>query len=159
MGVRETAVRQYQAIVDHAAGSISGGQPQSVPAEGWIATVRKALRMSGAELARRLGVTRARVSEMEKAEPRGSVTLRSMDAAAKAMGCRFVYAIVPEGSVQDVIEAQARRKAQEIVNRASDHMALEEQSLSAERNAEEVERIARDLVYRMPSDFWRESER
>lgn len=75
------------------------------------------------------------------------------------MGCRFVYVIVPDGSVQDVIEAQARRKAQEIVNRASNHMALEQQSLSAERNAEEVEYLARDLVYRMPSDFWRESER
>lgn len=158
MGVRATAVRQYQAIVDHAAGSVSGGQPQFVPAEGWIATVRKALHMSGAELARRLGVTRARVSEMERTEPDGSVTLRTMDAAAKAMGCRFVYAIVPKnGNVQDAIEAQAHRKAQAIVNRASDHMALEQQSLSVERNAEEVERIARDLMYRMPSDFWRES--
>lgn len=158
MGVRETAVRQYQAIVDHAAERVSGGQPQFVPAEGWIATVRKALCMSGAEFARRLGVTRARVSEMERTEPDGSVTLRTMDAAAKAMGCRFVYAIVPKnGNVQDAIEAQAHRKARAIVNRASDHMALEQQSLSVERNAEEVERIARDLMYRMPSDFWRKS--
>ena len=153
MGVRDTVTRQYQAIVDYAASQFGGLRP-SLPSEGWIATVRKALGMSGAQLAKRLGVTRARVSQAERAEPGGGVTLKTMHAAAEAMGCRFVYAIVPEGRIEDLIAAQARKKAKVIVSKASDHMALESQSLSDAQNAEEIERVAHDLIRIMPSDFW-----
>lgn len=153
MGVRETAARQYQAIVDGAARRF-GRRPPPLPPEGWIATVRKALGMSGAQLAKRLGVTRARVSQAEGAELGGGITLKTMHAAAEAMGCRFVYAIVPEGRIEAVIAAQARRKAQALVGKASDHMALENQSLSKARNAEEAERLARDLMRALPPDLW-----
>jgi len=152
MNVKAIALRQYQAIVDRAAAG--SAEEIGVPPEGWIATVRRALGMSGAELARRLGVTRARISKAERAEIQGGVTLRTMHAAAEAMGCRFVYAIVPDGRIEDVIAAQARRKAQALVRKASDHMALESQSLSEEQNAEEVERLARDLLRDMPSGLW-----
>lgn len=153
MSVRNTVTRQYQAIVDCAARRL-GDEPPALPGEGWIATVRKALGMSGAQLAKRLGVTRARVSQAERAETDGGVTLRTMNTFAEAMGCRFVYAIVPEGRIEDVIEAQARKKAGMLVARASSHMALESQSLSEAQNAEEIERIARELVRTMPSTFW-----
>jgi predicted DNA-binding mobile mystery protein A len=153
MSVKDLVARQYQAIVDRAAVSI--GRKSSLPPEGWIATTRKALGMSAAQLARRLGVTRARVSQAEHAELSGGVTLKTMEATADAMGCRFVYAMVPaEGRIEDAIAAQARRKAQALVARASTHMALERQSLPAEKNSKEVERIARELIRTMPSDFW-----
>lgn len=153
MGVRNTVTRQYQAIVDRAAGQFEA-KSAAVPAEGWIATMRKALGMSGTDLAKRRGVTRARISQAERAESGGGVTLRTMRAAAEAMGCRFVYAIVPEGRVEEVIAAQARRKARTIVDKASDHMALESQSLSEAQNNAEIERIAQELMREMPADFW-----
>ena len=153
MNVKATAARQYRAIVDRAAASI--GKQANLPVEGWIATARKALGMSAAQLARRLGVTRARVSQAEQAELSGSVTLKTMHATAQAMGCRFVYAIVPvDGRVEDIIVAQARKKAQALVGKASGHMALELQSLPEEKNRAEVERITDDLVRTMPVDFW-----
>jgi len=153
MTVREAVAKQYQAIVHRATASI--GRQSSLPSEGWIATVRKALNMSGAQLARRLGVTRARISQAERAELAGGVTLRTMQETAEAMGCRFVYAIVPvEGDIEDVITAQARRKAEALVRKASTHMALEGQSLPEETNKAEVARIARELVRTMPTDFW-----
>jgi predicted DNA-binding mobile mystery protein A len=153
MSVKDLVAKQYQAIVDRAAVSI--GQLSAPPPEGWIATARKALGMSAAQLARRVGVTRARVSQAEQAEVSGGVTLRTMRSMADAMGCRFVYAIVPvEGRVEDAIAAQARRKAQAVVTTASTHMALERQFLSAGKNEKEVERIARELRRTMPSDFW-----
>lgn len=153
MTVKVAAARQYRAIVDRAAASI--GQQLSLPSEGWIATTRKALGMPAAQLARRLGVTRARISEAEKAEPSGGVTLKTMRAVAEAMGCRFVYTIVPlDGSVEKAIAAQARRKAQALVERASTHMALERQSLPDEKNRAEVERIGTELARTMPADFW-----
>lgn len=152
MSVKDIVTKQYQAVVNRAATRLVPAA--SLPPEGWIVTVRKALGMSGAQLAKRLGVTRARISQAERAETEGGVTLKTMHAVAEAMGCRFAYAIVPEGRIEDVIVAQARKKAQALVSKASSHMALESQSLSEAQNAEEVERIAHDLLRTMPANLW-----
>jgi predicted DNA-binding mobile mystery protein A len=112
--------------------------------------------MSGARLAKKMGVTRARVAQAEHAELSGGATLKSMQAAAEAMGCRFVYAVVPDKRIEDVIVAQARKKALALVGTASTHMALESQNLPKDKIAQEVERLTRDLVREMPSDFWSE---
>jgi predicted DNA-binding mobile mystery protein A len=153
MSVKDLVARQYQAIVDRAAMSI--GELHAPPKQGWLATTRKALGMSAAQLGRRLGVTRARVSQAELAEASGGVTLKTMNAAAEAMGCRFVYAIVPvEGRIEDLITAQAHKKAQAVVTKAAVHMALEQQSLPPAKNRGEVERIARELARTMPPGFW-----
>jgi len=153
MTIKSVVRQQYQKLVD-AAAEYSG---MRTPPEGWLRTVRKALGMSGPQLAKRMGVTRARVKQAEQAELSGGATLRSMQAAAKAMGCRFVYAIVPEKRIQDVIAAQARRMAEALVGRASTHIALESQALPDHRNAAEIERLSRDLARDMPPDFWRDN--
>lgn len=110
--------------------------------------------MSGAQLGRRMGVSRARIANAEKAELSGGVTLKSMHAAAEAMGCRFVYAIVPAQSTDALITAQARKKAMVDVGVASQHMALESQTLPQHRIEQEINLIAGDLARDMPSDFW-----
>ena len=51
--------------------------------------------LKGFQLAERMQVSAARISVLEKDETRGAVTLRMMQKAAKAMGCRFEYQIVP----------------------------------------------------------------
>jgi predicted DNA-binding mobile mystery protein A len=153
MTVKKAVAKQYQAIVERATASI--GNEWSFPSEGWIATVRKALGMSGAQLARRLNVTRSRVSQAQQAELSGGMTLKTMQSTAEAMGCRFIYAIVPvEGGIRDVVAAQARKKAEALVGKASAHMGLERQSLSDEKNKAEVASIASELSRTMPADFW-----
>ena len=149
MSVKQAVREQYQAIVDSAQGSSI-----ETPAEGWIRTVRKALGMSGAQLARRMGVTRARIAQSERAELAGGISLRSMQAVAEAMGCRFVYAFVSPDTVENVIAAQARKKAQAIVDIAGKHMALEGQAVSGSRSRHEVSRLMNELIYEMPRDFW-----
>lgn len=151
MGVKQAVRQQYQAVVDLARSSNI-----QIPAEGWIRTVRKALGMSGAQLAGRMGVTRARIAQVEQAELEGGVTLKSMQATAEAMGCRFVYAFVPPDSIESVIIAQARKKAQAIVATAGKHMALEDQALTGNRTEREVSRLTSELLYEMPADFWQE---
>src|SRR5882757_4607247 len=151
MSVKNVVQEQYQRIVD-AAGSNAA---QRIPPEGWLRTVRKALGMSGAQLAKRMRVTRARVAQAEHSELTGGVTLKSMQATAEAMGCRFVYAIIPaSGRIEDIITAQARKKAMAIVGTASKHMALENQTLPDDKIAQEVERLTREIAQEMPSDFW-----
>jgi predicted DNA-binding mobile mystery protein A len=150
MSVKSTVLQQYQRIVDNAASYTALRRPP----EGWLRTVRKALGMSGAQLAKKMGVTRARIAQAEHAELNGGVTLKSMQAAAEAMGCRFVYAIVPPGRVEDIVMTQARKKAEAIVGTASKHMALESQTLPNDKIARQIERLTQEIAREMPPDFW-----
>jgi predicted DNA-binding mobile mystery protein A len=150
MSVKAVAQRQYQRIVDAAVISASVKRPP----EGWLRTVRNALGMSGAQLAKRMGVTRGRIAQAEVAELRGGVTLKAMQSAAEALGCRFVYAIIPPGRIEDLITTQARKKALAIVGTASKHMALESQTLPNDKIDQEIERLAKEIANKMPSDLW-----
>lgn len=153
MSMKDTVRRQYQARIDSAAREPA--YALDVPKEGWIATMRKALGMSGAQLARRMGQTRSNISKNERTERSGGISLNVMSEIAEAMGCKFVYAMVPKnGSVSDLIEMQARKKARAIVERASTHMALEKQQLTVEQQGNELERLTRELMREMSSDFW-----
>ena len=150
MSVKSIVRQQYKRIVDDAASHTD----LKTPSEGWLRTVRKALGMSGAQLAKKMGVTRARIAQAEQAELTGGTTLKSMQAAAEAMGCKFVYAIVPDKRVEDLIDVQARKKARALVKTASTHMALESQNLPNNKIEKEVERLASDLAREMPPDLW-----
>jgi predicted DNA-binding mobile mystery protein A len=152
MNIRTVVQQQYRNIVDSAA---TGVASLRIPPEGWLRTVRNALGMSGTDVAKKMGVTRARVTQAEHAELTGGITLKSMQATAEAMGCRFIYAIIPpSGRIEDVIMAQARKKATTLVSIASKHMALENQALSDDKLAQEVERLTREIAQELPPDFW-----
>jgi predicted DNA-binding mobile mystery protein A len=126
------------------------------PNEGWIKTLRQALNMSGAQLARRLGVTRGLISKTEKAELCGGVTLKKMQEIAQGMNCRFVYAIVPETDIEDLLKTQAIKKASSRVKRASIHMALEDQALNGEQLRLEIERLAENMLTSSDTTLWDE---
>jgi len=151
MSVKTIITSQYRDKVNHAASSLHG---IAIPPEGWLCTVRNALGMSAAALARRLGKTRALVSNTEKAELDGGVTIKTMRSMAEAMNCRFVYAIVPKDSVEDIMSTQAQAKAKRQVMEAGKHMALEQQSLSQKQIAFEIERLQHDMLKDIPANFW-----
>lgn len=151
MSIKSIITSQYRDKANKAASQLQG---LTIPPEGWICTIRKALGMSAAALARRLGKTRALVSNTEKAELDGGVTLKTMQTMAEAMNCRFVYAIVPENEIEDIISAQAQNKAQKQVAETSKHMALEDQSLTQKQLKFEVERLKQEMLKKLPPDFW-----
>lgn len=153
MSVKTIVRQQYKDIVDQAAQRV---KEVRIPSEGWIVTVRKALGLSATQLAERMAVTRANISNTERAEIEGGVSLKRMQSIAEAMGCRFVYAIVPNENVDDALHARAMLKAKRLVERAAQHMGLESQGLSAEQIAYEIERIAKELLSNPPRDFWKD---
>jgi predicted DNA-binding mobile mystery protein A len=154
MPLSKTIRQQYACIVDQA---VQPSQSFSAPPEGWIVTMRKALGISPAHIARRLGVTRDAIYQSERNERDEVISLGQMRKVAQAMGGKLVYAIIPaDGKVEDIILAQARLKARELVKRASSHMALESQSLSLQQNAENIATLAIELARDMPKDFWSE---
>lgn len=153
MSIKATVRKQCQAKVDIAASRPTYELQR--PPEGWIVTVRKALGISAAQLGRMIGRTRANISAAERSEQNDRITLQTMHTLAEAMDCKFVYAIVPpRGSIEDLLNARARERAREIVSRASTHMALEKQSLTADQIEDQIERIALDLLRDRPSDLW-----
>ncbi len=151
MSVKPVITRQYREKLNQAALKFRGF---TLPPEGWIRTARKALGMSAAQLARRLGRTRALVSNTEKAELNGGVTLRTMQSMAEAVNCRFVYAFVPEENAEALIRRRAREKAERHVMEATEHMTLEQQILSQSQIESEIERLAENIFKEQPSDLW-----
>jgi len=155
MGIQQAAKRQLQAKIDATASGPAFDL--FMPNDGWIASVRKALGMSGAQLATRLGLSRGRISQAEKSEVDGATTLRTMQDMAEAMGCKFVYAILPEtGSIANILKDQARKKATALVETTGTHMALEKQALSPEKTQEEIKRLMAEFLQNPKSDLWNE---
>jgi predicted DNA-binding mobile mystery protein A len=152
MKMKPVVTRHYQIMVDTAAVS---AKTITVPPEGWLRTVRKALNMSGAQLARKIGATRSRVAQAEKNEMAGTIALKTLRQMAGAMGYRVVYAIVPvNGSTDELIASRAKEKARKLVEHAGKHMALEAQALSTQQTQYEIERLQRQLMTELPSDLW-----
>lgn len=152
MSIQDVVLKQYRDKVNKAYFQL-GDYPTNL-SEGWLKTVRKALGMSGTQLAKRLGVTKGQISQTESGELSGSVTLKTMQKMAQAMDCRFVYAVVPESEIEEIIKKRAYQKAREQIKSASTQMALEAQSLNDEQLDYAVDQLASEIVEKMPSDLW-----
>lgn len=125
-----------------------------VPRSGWVRAIREALGMSQAQLAGRMGISRQSVQDLEKSEAERRITLDSLDRAARAMGCRVVYSLVPEsGSLDELLERRANQVADALLRPADHSMKLEAQGVG------EMERQRRLLVDELlrgnPGKLWR----
>ncbi len=152
MSINKIVAKQYRYKVNRVVSLLV--EFPLVPQEGWLRTVRKALGMSVIQQARRQGVSRARVAKIEQDELAGKVTLRTMQAMAAAMNCKFVYAIVPLEPVEEVIKQRALEKARQQVYAASVHMALEAQTLTDTQLEVEVTRVAQQLIDNKSAALW-----
>src|SRR5690349_2337576 len=102
-----------------------------VPAEnGWIKLLRDALGMSAEQLSKKVGIDRSRINRLEKAEVGGDLKLSSLKKIAEGLNMRFVYAFVPENSLENMVYEQARKIAQKRMSKVSHSMKLEDQELS-----------------------------
>ena len=95
-------------------------------------------------MARRLGKTPSLALYLEKSEAEYRITLGSLRAAADALGCELVYALVPKhGSVRELAERSARELASENVRAVEHSMALEDQAVGGvpQKIEEETRRL------------------
>lgn len=126
------------------------------PPRGWMRAIRDGLGMTTAQLARRIGVSQPRVSEMERAEVSGSITLHSLERAAEAMGCRVVYALVPEKPLTDVIHERAEIIADRKLAAVEQTMRLEDQGVNDKARHREARKHILDELLRRPARLWDE---
>ncbi|NNF17640.1 MAG: helix-turn-helix domain-containing protein, partial [Gammaproteobacteria bacterium] len=65
------------------------------PRNGWIDAIREALGMTKTQLAKRMGIPRPNLNQLEANEISGSITIASLQKAANALGCEFRYVLMP----------------------------------------------------------------
>jgi len=126
------------------------------PQKGWVRAVRNALGMTAKQMAERLGVSQPRITELEKAEISGSITLRSLERAAEALGCRVVYALVPERPLADSLQKRAEYLATQQLGNVQQTMNLEDQAVSDEAVREEMRKGLVERLLNKPSRLWDE---
>lgn len=127
------------------------------PPRGWIRAIREAIGMTAAQLAVRLSVSQPRVFALEKNEVRGALTLETISRVAQALNCTFIYAIVPNTSLEAMVIEQAQKKVAERLARVDHTMKLEAQELSDAEIVAERERIVNELLKGNLRGLWDES--
>jgi len=129
----------------------------TAPQKGWIRAVRNALGMTARQLANRLGVAQQAVARIEKEEPAGSVTIKTMRRIAECLDCVFVYGFVPRTSLEETVASQAKKVASQRLSQASQTMSLENQALSRRENERALTDLVDELIRTLPSNLWNKS--
>jgi predicted DNA-binding mobile mystery protein A len=126
------------------------------PPKGWLRAIRDALGMSGAQMGRRLNISQPAVVGLEQAEVNGSITLHTLQRAAEALGCRLVYALVPERPLGDMVRERAELIAARETDAVEHTMRLEDQATGDRRVSRELHRQAVEDLLRRPARLWDE---
>jgi predicted DNA-binding mobile mystery protein A len=129
---------------------------QARPARGWIRAIREALGMTTGQLAKRLGVHQPRVIELERGEATGNITVKSLERAAEALGCRLVYTFVPKEPLADTIRKRASVIAHQQLASVEHTMRLEAQGVNDEALRQESHQQIVEKLLRRPARLWDE---
>lgn len=130
-------------------------QKVTPPPTGWLKAIRSAIGMSLQQLSKRLSITKQSVQEIEQREKDGSITIKSLREAAKALDMQLVYGFVPnDGSLEALIDRKAKELATQIVLRTSNTMKLEDQENSKHRIEKAIEERATIIKNEMPKTLW-----
>ena len=151
---RTTARRQLDKRLDALRSAKFGAQ---LPSRGWIKAIREALGMTTKQLATRIGVGQSRAVTIEKAEVSGSITVGSLQRAAQALDCEFVYAIVPRTTLESMVENRASALAKKRIKAARHTVTLEDQHLDEDDEREQVKELTRKLAEQSGSALWEDA--
>jgi predicted DNA-binding mobile mystery protein A len=110
--------------------------------------------MPRVELARRLGVSGQAIAGLEASEADGSIRLDSLRRVAEALDCKLIYALVPNASLDEIVDRQAHEIARRHVGRVQHTMLLEDQR----GGDEDAERLIDELAEQAKQSpaLWRE---
>jgi predicted DNA-binding mobile mystery protein A len=124
------------------------------PAKGWIRAIRDGLGMTSAQLARRLEIAQPSAIELEQSEANSRITLRSLERAAEALGCRVVYALVPEKPLEETLRERAKLVAGKRAAMVEHTMRLEDQVVGTKAARDELQHRFTQELMRKPARLW-----
>ena len=122
--------------------------------DGWIKTVREALGMSTRQLAKRLNASQSVVTSAERNELAHTITLAQLDKLADALGCKVIYSLIPETSLEAMVNERAEAIAKSQVSMVQHTMRLEDQSTSDYFSEQQVNTIKQKLLDGKWSKLW-----
>lgn len=143
-----TRIMQIRAL-DKKISSLTAARNIVPNGSSWIHTVREAIGMTALQLATRLGVTQPRITKMESNEE--NLKLSTMKKVAEALDCEFVYYFKPKSTFQDIVQNQAKRKAEEILLDVNINIALENQGITTQ---EAIQDITNDFIHNNTKRIW-----
>ncbi|MGB4776476.1 MAG: mobile mystery protein A [Daejeonella sp.] len=127
----------------------------AMPPTGWIKAIRSAIGMSMQQLGSKLSITKQSVQDIEKREKEGSISIKSLREAARALDMQLVYGFIPnDGSLELLIERKAKELATKIVLRTSNTMKLEDQENTKLRIEKAIQERATSIKNEMPKILW-----
>jgi predicted DNA-binding mobile mystery protein A len=124
------------------------------PVYGWIKTLRNALGMTSSQFAKRMGITQARASAIEKGEIEDSLTLKTVKEAAEALNCRFVYFLLPEKKLEEIVKDQAVRFVKNNTKSVAHSMTLENQGIIPEDIDDFIKIQAEEAMQKKSNKIW-----
>ena len=128
------------------------------PQKGWVYTIRKVFNMPYKYLQKRLNISLNGIYNYEQAEPKGEITLRTLEKIAKAMHCKLVYAFVPLEKPIKLIEKRAEYMAKKQLEMVSQHMSLEDQTTDSKFKKYQLQRIKDQLLNGDIKKLWKEDD-
>lgn len=129
---------------------------KTIPVDGWIRTIRKALDMSSSFLAYRFKCNASNIIKMEKREQQGTITLETLQQAAQALNCKLVYCLIPLEPIENLRKKQAELVADKIIDSTNHSMKLEDQGLTSQQLQQKKIDLVQELLDGNANDLWRD---
>lgn len=126
------------------------------PPQGWFWEIRNALGMTHSQLAKRLKVSAPAIVSYERGEIEGTLSLKTLEKIADGLNCKFVYAIIPNTSLKDIIATQSLKAAKKILKRVNHSMNLEEQGVKKKENLTQIKELLQEINSKTGKRMWDE---
>ena len=121
--------------LDRALSVFAQARQSERPRSGWLSAIREAQGIPLREVAKTLAVTPQAVQKLQISEANEAISLKRLRAAAEAMGCELVYALLPRsGTLTDAVQDAQRQRAAERILAAEHTMVLEDQGAGDVQN-------------------------
>jgi predicted DNA-binding mobile mystery protein A len=157
MKTNRKSLSNQQSLMEKRIAGWAQVRQSETPPTGWIKAVRGALGISTRQLAALLGTDHSAIVALEKREAKGTASLEMIQRTAKAMGCKLVYAIVPEApstTLDDIVDARARDLASRLLVRVEHSMRLEKQGSDPTDSKAKIGKLSFELKTKMDSRIW-----
>lgn len=93
------------------------------------------------------------IDKLEHSEAASTISLARLENVAAALGCRLVYALVPNTSLDDIVRRQATDVAADRLSYIGTSSALESQEVDPDTRAELLADYAEGVIAR--NTLWR----
>ncbi|MDR1907597.1 MAG: mobile mystery protein A [Holosporales bacterium] len=140
--------------LDKQLNTVKGAANLTRPIYGWIKTIRSALGMTSQQFAKRLGITQSRASAIERSEIEDSLTIKTLRESAEALNCKLVYFLIPEKTLEEIVQEQAIKFIKSESKSVVHSMGLENQNVQSDDCDVFIKTRVGDVLAKAVNKIW-----